>query len=150
MQPPEDIDLPMQLNDFRDAAGSLEASRDVGAQLFCALLRSAGVDARLVCSLLPLPFQPAQKVTIQQATHGAPKGLDLIGRQNIPDPESDSDVRSDGSAFGERDIGSSGERSRFEATGQESSKQMKRSTSPDAQPTSIPLRSRSQYDPLLW
>lgn len=29
----------------------------MGAQLFCALVRSVGVDARLVCSLQPLPFQ---------------------------------------------------------------------------------------------
>lgn len=143
MQPPEDIDLPMQLNDFRDAAGSLKASRDVGAQLFCALLRSAGVGARLICSLLPLPFQPAQRVTIQQATHDAPLGLDLISQQSTPDPESDSDVRSDGSAFGERNIGSFGGRSRFEAAGLENSEQTKRSASPEVQPTKVALRSRS-------
>lgn len=40
--------------DFRDAAKKLQGSRDVGAQLYCALLRSAGVRARLVCSLQPL------------------------------------------------------------------------------------------------
>ena len=42
--------------DFIRAARSLEGSRDVGAQLFCALMRSAGVTCRLVCSLQPLPF----------------------------------------------------------------------------------------------
>ena len=63
---PSDLDLPMQKVDFRDAAKKREGSRDVGAQLFCALLRSVGVDARLTCSLQPLPFhansktQPAQ------------------------------------------------------------------------------------------
>ena len=46
----------MDRPDFRDAAKSLKGSRDVGAQLFCALLRSAGVEARLVCSLQPLSF----------------------------------------------------------------------------------------------
>ncbi len=66
LQPPDDIDLPMQLSDFREAAHHLEASRDVGAQLFCAMLRSAGVDARLVCSLQPLPFQPSQKVELHE------------------------------------------------------------------------------------
>lgn len=66
LQPPDDIDLPMQISDFREAAHQLEASRDVGAQLFCAMLRSAGVDARLVCSLQPLPFQPSQKVELHQ------------------------------------------------------------------------------------
>lgn len=42
--------------DMRDAAARLEGSRDVGAQLYCALLRSVGVRARLVCSLQPLTF----------------------------------------------------------------------------------------------
>ncbi|KAH0536931.1 hypothetical protein FGG08_006233 [Glutinoglossum americanum] len=53
---PEDVDLPMEKPDFRDHARKLEGSRDIGAQLFCALLRSVGVEARLVCSLQPLPF----------------------------------------------------------------------------------------------
>lgn len=35
---------------------TLKGSRDLGAQLYCALLRSVGVDARLVCSLQPLSF----------------------------------------------------------------------------------------------
>lgn len=34
----------------------MSGSRDVGAQLFCALLRAAGVETRLVCSLQPLSF----------------------------------------------------------------------------------------------
>lgn len=46
----------MDRADFRDAAKSLKGSRDVGVQLFCALLRSAGIEARLVCSLQPLSF----------------------------------------------------------------------------------------------
>jgi xeroderma pigmentosum group C-complementing protein len=44
--------------DFRHAAKTLQGSRDVGAQLFCALLRSVGVRARLVCSLQPLACAP--------------------------------------------------------------------------------------------
>jgi len=56
----------MQISDFRDAAHQLDASRDVGAQLFCTMLRSAGVDARLICSLQPLPFQPSQKVELHE------------------------------------------------------------------------------------
>ncbi|KAH6713868.1 hypothetical protein BKA61DRAFT_518764 [Leptodontidium sp. MPI-SDFR-AT-0119] len=43
-------------SDFRAAAKTLKGSRDLGAQLFCALLRSADVDTRLVCSLQPLSF----------------------------------------------------------------------------------------------
>ncbi|KAJ2897563.1 hypothetical protein MKZ38_004548 [Zalerion maritima] len=53
---PEDLDSAHEKCDFQIAAENLEGSRDVGAQLFCALLRSAGVEARLVCSLQPLPF----------------------------------------------------------------------------------------------
>lgn len=53
---PEDLELPIEKSDFCAAANKLEASRDVGAQIFCALLRSAGVETRLVCSLQPLPF----------------------------------------------------------------------------------------------
>ncbi|KAI9800906.1 MAG: hypothetical protein M1833_003043 [Piccolia ochrophora] len=53
---PEDIDPPMEKSDFRRAANDLEGSRDVGSQLYCALLRSVGVEARLVSSLQLLPF----------------------------------------------------------------------------------------------
>ena len=56
----------MQKSDFRDSATKLKASRDVGAQFFCALLRLAGVDARLVCSLQPLPFAANTKGTAPQ------------------------------------------------------------------------------------
>ncbi|ORY62527.1 uncharacterized protein BCR38DRAFT_486797 [Pseudomassariella vexata] len=53
---PDDAESSMDKADFRDAAKSLKGSRDVGAQLYCALLRSAGIEARLVCSLQPLSF----------------------------------------------------------------------------------------------
>lgn len=46
----------MKSGDFLAASVSLTGSRDLGAQLFCALLRSAGVTCRLVCSLQPLSF----------------------------------------------------------------------------------------------
>ncbi|ERT02517.1 xeroderma pigmentosum group C-complementing protein [Sporothrix schenckii 1099-18] len=41
---------------FRNHAASLEGSRDVGAQLFTALLRALGLEARLVANLQPLGF----------------------------------------------------------------------------------------------
>ncbi|KAI7298983.1 Rad4-domain-containing protein, partial [Hortaea werneckii] len=47
---------PMDRSDFIRASKKLKGSQDTGNQLFCALLRAAGVDARLVCSLQPLPF----------------------------------------------------------------------------------------------
>ncbi|KAL9604694.1 MAG: hypothetical protein Q9219_000414 [cf. Caloplaca sp. 3 TL-2023] len=68
-QPPNDIDLPiLQKQDFLDCARKLEGSRDVGAQLFCALLRAAGVDTRLVCSLQVLPLTTTTKGTTSQKT----------------------------------------------------------------------------------
>ena len=45
----------MVKEDFIDATQKLMGSRDVWAQIFCALLRSVGVTARLVCSLQTLP-----------------------------------------------------------------------------------------------
>ncbi|OXV06738.1 hypothetical protein Egran_05495 [Elaphomyces granulatus] len=42
--------------EFRTLAESRQGSRDVGAQLFTALLRALGIEARLVASLQPLGF----------------------------------------------------------------------------------------------
>ncbi|KAI0505523.1 Rad4-domain-containing protein [Xylaria bambusicola] len=56
---PSDSESPLERSDFREAAKSLSGSRDVGTQLYCALLRAAGVEARLVCSLQPLSFNSA-------------------------------------------------------------------------------------------
>lgn len=54
---------PVDSLDFVLAAKDLEGSQDMGNQLFCALLRSAGVDARVVCSLQPLPFSSVPKMS---------------------------------------------------------------------------------------
>ncbi|KAF2091548.1 Rad4-domain-containing protein [Saccharata proteae CBS 121410] len=55
----EDLDPPIGLSELQKAAVAFEGSADTGAQLFCAFLRAAGVEARLVCSLQPLPFTAA-------------------------------------------------------------------------------------------
>ncbi|KAL6818201.1 hypothetical protein GGI42DRAFT_1739 [Trichoderma sp. SZMC 28013] len=44
------------IEDFRQCATDCRGSRDVGAQLFTALLRGLGIDARMVASLQPLGF----------------------------------------------------------------------------------------------
>ncbi|KAJ5646055.1 Rad4 beta-hairpin domain 1 [Penicillium lividum] len=44
------------LEEFRATAESMQGSRDVGAQLFTALIRALGIEARLVASLQPLGF----------------------------------------------------------------------------------------------
>jgi xeroderma pigmentosum group C-complementing protein len=53
----------MDLADFATAARDLAGSQDTGNQLFCAMLRSAGVETRLVCSLQTLPFANAPSKT---------------------------------------------------------------------------------------
>lgn len=44
------------LGEFREAAKGCEGSRDLGAQLFTALLRAIGIESRLVASLQPSGF----------------------------------------------------------------------------------------------
>ena len=44
------------LTEFREAARACEGSRDLGAQLFTALIRGLGIEARLVASLQPTGF----------------------------------------------------------------------------------------------
>jgi xeroderma pigmentosum group C-complementing protein len=56
-----DAEVFFSKEEFQSQAKILQGSRDFGAQLFCALLRSAAVEARLVCSLQPLPFSGTVK-----------------------------------------------------------------------------------------
>lgn len=58
---PPDADPVLDLDDFREAAKNMEGSRDVGAMLYCALLRAVGLDIRLVCSMQVLPFVAGSK-----------------------------------------------------------------------------------------
>ncbi|KAI1608874.1 xeroderma pigmentosum group C-complementing protein [Exophiala viscosa] len=51
----------IDFEEFRVAAKSRSGSRDLGAQLLCALLRSVAVETRLVCSLQVLPFSGVAK-----------------------------------------------------------------------------------------
>ena len=44
------------VEEFRSTAERMQGSRDVGAQLFTALMRALGIEARLVASLQPLGF----------------------------------------------------------------------------------------------
>ena len=92
---PDDIDLPMQRSDFEDAATALAASRDVGAQLFCTILRGIGVEARLVCSLQVLPFsgntslrQPSAPVLPMISYEHGLRSDDLADRDDSSDPKS--------------------------------------------------------------
>lgn len=137
LQPPEDIDLPMQKTDFLAAAGKLKGSRDVGAQLFCAMLRAAGVDARLVCSLLPLPFQSAQKLTLPQVMRSASRLPRRRSREATLEPDSEADAGSDGPAIGERKVISSRAEIRSRLG------QVKRSVSPEASSSEVSFHHKS-------
>lgn len=75
-------------DDFRRQAETLQGSRDFGAQLFCALLRSVAVEARLVCSLQPLPFSSA-------TTTGPKKSESQSIMISIDDNEADEQSQSD-------------------------------------------------------
>ncbi|KAK3648402.1 hypothetical protein LTR56_007519 [Elasticomyces elasticus] len=55
----EGVAEPMDRSDFISASRKLAGSQDTGNQLFCALLRAVGVEARVVCSLQVLPFTTA-------------------------------------------------------------------------------------------
>lgn len=44
------------LDEFRTVAENMQGSRDVGAQLFTALIRALGIEARLVSNIQPLGF----------------------------------------------------------------------------------------------
>ncbi|KAF3040457.1 hypothetical protein E8E12_002794 [Didymella heteroderae] len=62
----DELDSPMDKDDFRTAARTLQGSSDVGGQLFCALLRGIGIETRLVCSLQELPFASAAQPSTPQ------------------------------------------------------------------------------------
>lgn len=75
----DDLDGPMDKDEFRTAAHTLEGSQDIGVQLFCALLRGIGIETRLVCSLQPLPFASA-------AERATPQKLGAQGNTIVIDP----------------------------------------------------------------
>ena len=89
---PIDADACLDKSDFRAAAKDLKGSRDLGAQLYCALLRSAGVETRLVCSLQPLAFMsggPAMpRAALPEPKLGTPEASDEEEAVDIRGPHS--------------------------------------------------------------
>ncbi|CAG7931422.1 unnamed protein product [Penicillium olsonii] len=71
--------------DFRAQAKTMQGSRDFGAQLFCALLRAVAIEARLVCSLQPLPFSG----TVKDMTPSKPKPQPIIISSDEPGSSTD-------------------------------------------------------------
>jgi len=60
------------LDEFRERAKAMEGSRDVGSQLFTALLRGLGIEARLVANLQPVGFGWSQ---VEEAVEKNPRIL---------------------------------------------------------------------------
>lgn len=75
--------------DFRKIAQTYEGSRDVGEQLFVALIRGVGIEARLVASLQPVGFgwNKNEEATIKKKKTGVKKSS-----PGGSDDESDSDI----------------------------------------------------------
>ncbi|KAK0119664.1 hypothetical protein ONS95_011101 [Cadophora gregata] len=72
------------VNEFRECARSMEGSRDVGSQLFTALLRGLGIEARLVANLQPVGFGWSQ---VEEAVEKNPR---VLKKSKIAKPSEDS------------------------------------------------------------
>ncbi|KAG0639449.1 hypothetical protein HOY80DRAFT_963201 [Tuber brumale] len=78
-------DPPLGYEQFVIVSRLRKGSRDIGAQLFCAMLRSIGVTCRLVCSLQVLPFtfsshEPPMKILADAAITGPGRGVGYISK----------------------------------------------------------------------
>ena len=102
----------MHKEDFVSLAKDLRASRDVGAQLFCAMLRAAGVDVRLVCSLQPLPFRAGEKPSLPQQKYTVITP-EAGSRHITPEVQSRHDTEDEDEVKDPASIGSLGGQSRF-------------------------------------
>ncbi|KAL8994372.1 MAG: hypothetical protein Q9169_005636 [Polycauliona sp. 2 TL-2023] len=148
-QPPSDLDLLMHKSDLLDSANKLQGSRDVGAQLFCALLRSAGVETRLVCSLQVLPF-------IATAKGAIPPKLPVQPRPVIDytAPTSDNDsshpiatLETSSTAPSKRPIGATGGLTRFSDP---HAPPITSDSVPHPSPRAKPKRFRESPYPVYW
>jgi xeroderma pigmentosum group C-complementing protein len=95
---------PIDREMFIVAAKNLEGSQDTGNQLFCAMLRSAGIDARLACSLQPLPFANVPKATPVKK----PKKTKIMAIASDVDPSKVNSTTYDTAVSGSRSIGKVG------------------------------------------
>ncbi|OOF99635.1 hypothetical protein ASPCADRAFT_160688 [Aspergillus carbonarius ITEM 5010] len=79
------------IGEFRHAAENMQGSRDVGAQLFTALLRALDIEARLVASLQPLGFgwTKAETYTTKPRADTVPS-TENAETEDAVDSESDS------------------------------------------------------------
>ncbi|KAK6496489.1 hypothetical protein TWF481_002505 [Arthrobotrys musiformis] len=92
------IEKIQSLDDFRRRAGDLNGSRDTGAQLFTALLRALGFEARLVFSICPLGYSFSKAETRENDTPSPPKAnaSNVESSPESSDCDSSSDPESSG------------------------------------------------------
>jgi xeroderma pigmentosum group C-complementing protein len=76
------------IGEFRECAKIMEGSRDVGAQLFTALLRGLGMEVRLVASLQPVGFGWSQT---EEAFEKNPRKLKKPKSAKLEDDSSDEE-----------------------------------------------------------
>ena len=77
--------------DFRKLARNCEGSRDIGAQLFTALIRGLGVEARLITSLQPVGFGWSKNEEALQKRRNASKTLNMNDADKVSAPSEESD-----------------------------------------------------------
>ncbi|CZR64785.1 related to DNA repair protein rhp42 [Phialocephala subalpina] len=82
------------IKEFRACAKAMEGSRDVGAQLFTALIRGLGLEARLVASLQPAGFGWSQN---EEASKKNRRKLRRDKKSGSKDVNSSSDDEADSS-----------------------------------------------------
>jgi xeroderma pigmentosum group C-complementing protein len=81
------------LDEFRATADAMQGSRDVGAQLFTALVRALGIEARLVASLQPLGFGWTKGETYTPKAESDKKEPETKTESETPETESDADEK---------------------------------------------------------
>ena len=96
----------MEKQDFAEAARNMAGSRDTGAQLLCCMLRSIGVETRLVCSLQPFQFRAVEKTATPQKQYSAyvpySRSRQTTPEQNRSDQASGVKVETDRTPNGQK------------------------------------------------
>lgn len=78
--------------ELRSLAEKRQGSRDLGAQLFTALLRALGIEARLVSNLQPLGFGWT-KAEVDTSDHKQPQKSDNISSSSEDEDDDDASVQ---------------------------------------------------------
>ena len=78
--------------DFRKLAKTCEGSRDIGAQLFTALIRGLGLEARLITSLQPVGFGWSKNEEASDKRRNVPKSSKMNDADEISGPSEESEA----------------------------------------------------------